>query len=383
MFVKKEGKWRLAITSVWFFVPILTFLINDIILTAFDLVTWLLLTAVCLCLAFLNPNKKHVGIVYAILAIIFVFTNYVYSKAAVFGAFSLSSAIDFLLLTICLGSLAVLGLAQFSDHPERWLKFRLVPTFSFAVFSVKITGSFLFIGGEFISLTPLIILSLFVNMIQMIAFTIGHHQLTMKFCEAARENMEEIADEENSSLRTEPEKKNRFNFKTVVKSAMLSMLVVAFALTVYNCAVAAFGNDPVVTVDGETHTIVKGAPQVATYPRLNKQECLDELNRKYPAGWPANLLSPEIATKYGVTILNDVFETWTYDNRVHLFLDADQWTWTVSGELETEDSNELPGEVVFDCTTGEVLQIYAKGPFSMESFGFFWDDILDELESLS
>ncbi|MBQ3014901.1 MAG: hypothetical protein IJD75_07200 [Clostridia bacterium] len=387
MFVKNEGKRRCAITSVWFFVPILTFLVCSIILKFFNVISWLCITAVCLYLAFLNPNKKYGGIIYAIIAIICLLTNYEYSQISVFGAFSLSMTIDILFLTLLMGSLAILGLAQFGDHPERWLKFRFVPAVSVAALLIKLTYpifSGLFVNGILIfSNAPLLLVSFAISIFQTIALVIAHHQLSMKFCEAARKNRKEIADEEVSSVQTDSYKKNRFQLKAVLRSVLLLVAVFIFVCTFYNCCVAAFGKDPVVTVDGETYTIVKKAPEVFTYPEEDKQEYLHELSSKYRKSWSMNILSPEIAAKYGVAILNDVFDSWTYDNRAHLKFDADEWSWAVSGELESLDNNQLTAEVVFDCTTGEILRVYTKGQYSEKSQELIVQGILDKLESFS
>lgn len=58
MLTKKEGKWRLSVTSVWFFALILSQLIFDILSKDFDWLIFLGAVGLSLYFAFFEPGKK-------------------------------------------------------------------------------------------------------------------------------------------------------------------------------------------------------------------------------------------------------------------------------------------------------------------------------------
>ncbi len=365
MFVKKEGKRRLAITSVWFFILIPIYLTQSILLNDFDWLATLGVVGICLYFAFLNPAKKYSGIINMVFGVFALLMVYIDSPVAAFGACSIYMVLFYFFLTLLIFSLALLGLAQFSDHPERRLKLKYIPAVS-----IMAAGSVFHVArsltdGFFATFSSWSLCANFLlNLAEQIVMVIAFYQLSVKYCEAARNKIaEKAAQEVDPSFSTEAPKKRKFIFKKVVKSVFL--LVVAFALisSAYYCTLAVFGNDPVITVNGETYTVVKNPPKSTITPqdiahknRL-KQAILDDANDKHQSSWPFNFDSPKAALEYGITVLNDFFPTWTYDNRVRLVLDTDQGVWWVYGQVENQNTSQRVGSVMFDSSTGEVVRI--------------------------
>ncbi len=367
MLTKKEGKWRLSVTSVWFFILMPISMTQSILLKGWD---WEILGVVGICLYFalLNPAKKYSGIIHMVFSVLTLLMVYEYSQVAAFGAYSLYTILFNFFMTLLIFSLALLGLAQFSDRPERWLKLKYIPTVSIIAAALLFQVTRLLAGGFVATFSSWSLCANFLlNLAEQIVMVIAFYQLSVKYCEAARNKMAEEAEKQSAleadpSCSAEPPKK-RSTFKKVVKSALLLAAAFAFISSAYHCTVAVFADDPVITVNGETYTVVKNPPKftitIQGVARKNqlKQAILDDVNTKHQSNWPFNFYSPKVALEYGITVLNDFFPTWTYDNQVRLIMDDDQGIWCIYGQVEDQDPFQRVGSVMFDSITGEVLRI--------------------------
>lgn len=289
---------------------------------------------------------------------------YCFDESAVlmYSTRSLSAVITGLFSILFFFSLALLGLSQFGDRPTRWLKYKNLPIVFLVVGFVLYFASRLSHEGIFAPFSSwLSFANYLLNFADMIICSLGFYQLIRKYGEAAQEKMaEKVAREADPSFATEPPKKKRFRFKTAVKTAVFVVAAFAFLTITYRCAVSAFGKDPVVTVAGETYTVVKTPPekQVTTHGIAYMKQLLEETNSQHQASWPNTLFdSPENALEYGITVLNDVIPDWTYDNRVRLIWDTNQRVWWVYGQVENQDTDQKVGSVMFDPVTGKVLRI--------------------------
>ena len=127
-------------------------------------------------------------------------------------------------------------------------------------------------------------------------------------------------------------------------------------------------NPPTVTSDsGKTYTYSSGNDisedsyrvfdiNWATLSRKQIREVLDLNLETISEKETDPITTAEQAVCQGISVLNEVFETWTEDNRVGVFYSKTANVWLVHGMyVDRNTEYDGLGLVVFDASTGEIL----------------------------
>lgn len=158
------------------------------------------------------------------------------------------------------------------------------------------------------------------------------------------------------------EGKRQFSITSICfLSCFFAIVIIVFCICYYNKFNS--GDNSLVIVDGQTYSLLEYSSD-ASY-RTNdrslktgsKQKILKDLNSDDTLCLFDAPLSVEGAGKYGISILNKVFPVWTFDNHVCVYFNLDENIWLVHGQVEDRYSDDNFGIVMFEATTGKVLDI--------------------------
>lgn len=72
----------------------------------------------------------------------------------------------------------------------------------------------------------------------------------------------------------------------------------------------------------------------------------------------------EEAAKAAVSVLNQSYDNWTFENKMVVWENASEQIWIIHGQLEKRGNTGEIGVVVFDGETGELLGVDLVGPES-------------------
>lgn len=104
----------------------------------------------------------------------------------------------------------------------------------------------------------------------------------------------------------------------------------------------------------DTECIINGV-NVLTASKEEIVACLNNSSDGFEA--LGKIADPEEAAKAAVSVLNQSFDNWTFENKMVVWENVNEQVWIIHGQLEKRGNTGEIGVVAFDCKTGEVLGV--------------------------
>ena len=122
----------------------------------------------------------------------------------------------------------------------------------------------------------------------------------------------------------------------------------------YTSLVADDGKEYMYYKGTETECIINGINLLTA----SKEEIIACFNNSSD-GFEAlgEIVDTEEAAKAAVSVLNQSFDNWTFENKMVVWENVNEQVWIVHGQLEKRGDTGEIGVVAFDCKTGEVLGV--------------------------
>ena len=142
----------------------------------------------------------------------------------------------------------------------------------------------------------------------------------------------------------------------IIVGVVCLICFVIFGITkdVYTSFVDDDGQEYMYDVIEDTECIINGV-NVLTASKEEIIACLNNSSDDFEA--LGEIADTEEAAKAAVSVLNQSYDNWTFENKMVVWENVNEQIWIVHGQLEKRGNTGEIGVVAFDCKTGEVLGV--------------------------